>query len=91
MEWKTGTPPKSGYYLIAWINHSLQTHLSVSEAWYNPDSEGSWWWNRGYTGEKRRGMGVVVTHKIIAWMEMPEPPNFPESKDESTTTSNRSA
>jgi len=74
MTWKTGNPPKSGYYLIAWVNPSLTRHISVSEAWFNPDAVKPWWWSRGYTGERSRGMEAAINHEIVAWMPMPDPP-----------------
>jgi hypothetical protein len=76
IEWMTGTPPKSGYYLIAWVNPAVVEHISVSEAWYNPDSIIPWWWSRGYTGEPRRGINAAMTKEVISWAPMPNPPKI---------------
>lgn len=72
IEWRSGNPPEHGYYLIAWINVSEK--ISVSEAWYNPDSIIPWWWSRGYTGEPRRGINAAIQKEVISWAVMPNPP-----------------
>jgi hypothetical protein len=66
LEWRTGPPPKHGYYLGAWRHGESWT---VSELWFNPDSHGSGWWaERGYL-EPARHPAVAVD--VEAWMPVP--------------------
>lgn len=71
--WIAGEPNESGYYLATTVTPS--GHRSVSELWYNPTGGGGrkWWRTRGYLGERGCGMEGAITHKVVAWMPMPEP------------------
>lgn len=69
-EWQTGSPPKSGYYLITWTNgpHN-HDHPIVTEAWYNvPDSkkphEGQWWLTRGYANNHEKSESIAALGHI---------------------------
>lgn len=85
-EWRQDTPEKSGYYLIAWYGGKVvgagegnKRYLVVTEVWFNPDARPSvWWLTRGYTGEPRSytGNGHVPADQVVAWMPMPEPPDW---------------
>lgn len=81
VEWRKGLPSHSGYYLITWDSPLLETHLVVSEAWFNPDAIEPWWWSRAYTGEPHRtGMSAAIKWKVLAWAEMPRPYGANEEK-----------
>jgi hypothetical protein len=80
MEWQTGDPPESGYYLAAWPGgvtlDPYGRHLVVSELWFNPDAYPKWWSTRGYVRDTRDRNPTAGAMKadIVAWMPMPDPP-----------------
>ena len=68
IEWKTGNPPKDGYYLAAWKRSGK---WAVSELWFNPDSIGTGWWpTRGYFGQDNSCLRDTIN--VVAWMPLPE-------------------
>lgn len=71
LEWNTGDPPKHGYYLGAWRRANI---LIVSELWFNPDASPKWWTSRRYIGEPLSLRGDAIRQGVVAWMEIPAPP-----------------
>lgn len=75
MQWQTGEPKENhGYFLATWLR-GIENVPTVSEAWFNRPGRGvgEWWFNRGYTGERSRGISGAIPGKVVAWMPMPEP------------------
>jgi hypothetical protein len=62
-DWKTGTPPECGYYLVTEARGVGDGYTSF--AWYNPTN--GWWSQR--PGHNR---SENINHRVTHWAERPE-------------------